>query len=291
MSSDEEGGSERGASRRRRSRSSGRAGRNLPVAIAVSLLLAGLIIASLYTVKVAFMGLLAMAIGIAVAELVRSLAGGDMRVPAVPVGIGTLAMLLAAYLRGPQALVMVLALTALAIFVWRMPDGGEGYVRDVSAGVFVAVYVPFLAGFAALLLAPTDGAHRVLTFIVVTACSDIGGYATGVLVGRHLMAPAVSPKKTWEGLAGSAIACAGGGAALVHWLLGGAAWQGAVLGAAVLASATLGDLGESMIKRDLGIKDMGRLLPGHGGMMDRLDSLLPSAPVAWLLLTIFVPPT
>lgn len=291
MSPDEAGGPERGASRRRRSRSSGRAGRNLPVAIAVSLGLAGLIIASLYTVRVAFMGLLAAAIGIAVAELVRSLAGGGMHVSAVPVGIGTLAMLLGAYLRGPQALVMVLAFTTLAILVWRMPEGGEGYVRDVSGGVLVAVYVPFLAGFAALLLAPADGADRVMTFIVVTTCSDIGGYATGVLFGRHPMAPAVSPKKTWEGLAGSAVVCMGAGAALVYWLLGGAAWQGAVLGVAVLGSATLGDLGESMIKRDLGIKDMGTLLPGHGGMMDRLDSLLPSAPVAWLLLTIFVPPT
>lgn len=291
MNPDEAGGSERSASRRGRSRSSGRAGRNLPVAIGVSLVLAGLIIGSLYTVKVAFIGLLVAAIGIAVVELVRSLAGGGIRIPSVPVGIGTLAMLLGAYLRGPQALVIVLALTTLAILVWRMPEGGDGYLRDVSAGVFVAVYVPFLAGFAALLLAPADGADRVLTFIVVTACSDIGGYASGVLFGRHLMAPAVSPKKTWEGFAGSAVACAGGGAALVYVLLDGAAWQGAVLGAAVLASAILGDLGESMIKRDLGVKDMGTLLPGHGGMMDRLDSLLPSAPVAWLLLTVFVPPT
>lgn len=291
MNSDEAGGAQRRPSRRKHSRSSGRAGRDLPVAIVVSLLLGALIIASLYTIKVAFIGLLVGAIGLAIAEMVRSLAYGAMRVPFVPLGMGAVAMLVGAYVQGAQLLVVVLAFTVLAIVVWRMPDGSHGYVRDVTAGVFVAVYVPFLAGFAALLLGPDDGAHRVLIFVVVTACSDVGGYATGVLFGRHAMAPTVSPKKTWEGLAGSAIACTGAGAGLVYWLLGGAPWQGAVLGAGLLTSATLGDLGESMVKRDLGVKDMGALLPGHGGIMDRLDSLLPSAPVAWLLLTMFVPPT
>lgn len=260
------------------------------MAIAVSLLLGGLIIASLYTLKVAFLGLLLAAIGVAITEMARSLGKGGVHVPFIPIGMGTVAMLVGAYLGGAQALAAIMALTVLAVVVWRMPEGAEGYLRDITSGVFVTAYVPFLAGFAALLLVPSDGADRVMTFIVVTICSDIGGYASGVLFGRHLMAPAISPKKTWEGFAGSGLACMGGGAALVFWLLDGAAWHGAVLGAALLASATLGDLGESMIKRDLGIKDMGGLLPGHGGIMERLDSLLPSAPVAWLLLTIFVPP-
>lgn len=291
LSSDEEAGAARGRrSRRRRSRSSGRAGRDLPVAIAVSLLLGGLIIASLYTVKVAFLALLVASIGLAIAEMVRSLATCGVRVPYIPVGIGAVAMLVGAYLGGGTALTVAMAFTALAVLVWRMPDGAAGYVRDITSGIFVALYVPFLAGFASLLLVPDDGADRVLIFIVVTICSDVGGYATGVLFGRHPMAPRVSPRKTWEGFVGSALACMGGGAALVFWLLDGAYWQGAALGAALLTTATLGDLGESMIKRDLGIKDMGNLLPAHGGIMDRLDSLLPSAPVAWLLLTIFVPP-
>lgn len=291
MSFDEAGGPRSRSSRRRRSRSSGRAGRDLPVAIGVSLILAACIIGTLYTVKVTFLAVLIAAITLAIIELTRSMAAGGIRVPAVPVVLGEVAMLVGAYLRGPQVLAVVLALSTLALIVWRMPDGAEGYVRDVSAAIFVTAYVPFLAGFAALLLVPEDGADRVMTFIVVTVCSDVGGYATGILFGRHPMAPAVSPKKTWEGFAGSAIACMGGGAALVYWLLGGAPWQGAALGAAVLASATMGDLGESLIKRDLGIKDMGTLLPGHGGIMDRLDSLLLSAPVVWLLLTIFIPPS
>lgn len=289
MSSDEAGESRRGAFRRRRPQSPGRAGRNLPVAIAVSLLLGGLIISSLYTERVSFLGLLAVTICLALVELRRSLGHGAVRLPIVPLGVGAVAMLVGAYLRGPQALGAVLALTALAVVVWRIPEGGEGYLRDVSAGTFVAVYVPFFAGFAALLLAPEDGAHRVMTLIVLGVCSDVGGYATGVLFGRHPMAPAVSPNKTWEGFAGSAVACVAGGAGMVFWLLGDSAWQGGVLGAAVLASTILGDLGESLIKRDLGVKDMGTFLPGHGGIMDRLDSLLPSAPVAWLLLTAFVP--
>lgn len=291
LSFDEAGGPRSRSSRRRRSRSAGRAGRDLPVAIGVSLALGGVIIASLYMVKAAFIGLLIGAITLAVIELTRSMATGGIHVPAIPVVMGEVAMLVGAYLRGPQALAIVFAITVLAIIVWRMPEGGSGYLRDVSASLLVTVYVPFLAGFAALLLVPDDGAHRVMIFIVVTACSDIGGYATGVLFGRHSMAPEVSPKKTWEGFAGSAAACMAGGAALVFWLLDGALWQGAALGAGLLASATMGDLAESLIKRDLGIKDMGNVLPGHGGIMDRLDSLLPSAPVAWLLLAIMIPPT
>jgi len=155
--------------------------------------------------------------------------------------------------------------------------------------VFAAVYVPFLAGFALLMTAEARGAQRVLIFFILTTCNDTGGYASGVLFGRHPMAPSISQKKSWEGLAGSLVAAAAAGAITMVTMLHGQAWQGAVTGVAVVVSATLGDLCESMIKRDLGIKDMGNLLPGHGGVMDRLDSLLPTAPVAWLLLKLFVP--
>ncbi len=120
-------------------------------------------------------------------------------------------------------------------------------------------------------------------------CSDVGGYAAGVLKGRHPMAPSVSPKKSWEGLAGSVAACAIGGVALVSTLMDVAWWQGVLFGLAVVLTATVGDLGESLLKRDVGIKDMGSLLPGHGGLMDRLDSLLLTAPVTWLLLTAWAP--
>ena len=131
-----------------------------------------------------------------------------------------------------------------------------------------------------------------LTFIILTVCSDIGGYFAGITLGRggrHPMAPVISPKKTWEGFSGSAAACLAGGWLCVTLLLHGHAWQGLLTGAAAVLAATLGDLAESMIKRDLDIKDMGSLLPGHGGVLERLDSLLIAAPVVWLLLYLFIP--
>jgi phosphatidate cytidylyltransferase len=141
------------------------------------------------------------------------------------------------------------------------------------------------------MLAPADGGKRVLTFVVLTICSDIGGYFAGITLGRtgaHKMAPTISPKKTWEGLAGSALTVIVAGVVLFPALLHGYWWQGAVTGVAAVAAAVLGDLAESMIKRDLGIKDMGSLLPGHGGVLDRLDSLVICAPVVWLLLEAFL---
>jgi phosphatidate cytidylyltransferase len=129
----------------------------------------------------------------------------------------------------------------------------------------------------------------VLIFVVLTVCSDVGGYFAGILIGRHPMAPVISPKKTWEGFAGSVVACLAAGAITLLLLLHGHVWQGLILGGAAAVAATLGDLIESMIKRDLEIKDMGTIFPGHGGAMDRLDSLLVVAPVTWLLLSVFVP--
>jgi phosphatidate cytidylyltransferase len=148
----------------------------------------------------------------------------------------------------------------------------------------VAIYLPFLAGFAVLMLADPDGPKRVLSFIAVTVASDIGGYVSGVLFGRRPMAPSVSPKKTWEGFAGSVVCCLAVGVGCLVLVLDGRWWVGLVLGGATAVTATLGDLGESLLKRDLGMKDMGNLLPGHGGLMDRLDSLLPTAPIAYLVL-------
>jgi phosphatidate cytidylyltransferase len=147
----------------------------------------------------------------------------------------------------------------------------------------------FLAGFAALMLAAPDGRQRIVVFILVTVFSDIGGYAVGVKFGKHPMAPSLSPKKSWEGFAGSVLSCALVGAISLPLLLDGPWWAGVLLGVVAAAAATLGDLIESSIKRDLGIKDMSTILPGHGGLMDRLDSLVVVAPVAWALLLLFVP--
>ena len=267
-----------------------RAGRNLPEAIAVGAGLGLAVLLSLYTAKLAFLILVLVAVVLATWELSNALTGRDVHVPLAPVLIGGTGMLFAAYFGGPEPLVVALALTVLAVAVWRLaPDAPGDYLPDVTAGVFAALYVPFLASFAMLMARADDGAERVVAFVLVTVASDIGGYAAGVLLGRHPMAPSVSPKKSWEGFLGSAAACAVVGALSVTALLGGPWWVGVLIGLAAVLTATLGDLGESMIKRDLGIKDMGSLLPGHGGVLDRLDSLLPTAPVVYLLLALVVP--
>lgn len=267
----------------------GRAGRNLKAAFGVGVSLGAVILLTLYTWKVAFVGVVAIAIVLGLWELANALGAARIRVPVVPVVIGAVAMLVAAYTGGPEPLLVALAITVLGVLAWRLPEGRDGFVRDVTAGMFAAVYVPFLAGFAVLLLRPDDGPDRVVVFILVTVLSDVGGYVAGVLLGRHPMAPRVSPKKSWEGFVGSIVFSAVGGAVVVPWLVDGSRAEGVAVGVALMLAATLGDLGESMIKRDLDIKDMGQLLPGHGGIMDRLDSLLPAAPVAFLLLAWLVP--
>jgi phosphatidate cytidylyltransferase len=266
-----------------------RAGRNLPAAIGVGLALGAVVLLSLYLWKAAFVAVEAVAIVLAAWELTNAFGSGRIRVPIVPLAVGAVAIIVSAYAGGSEAMVVALALTVFAMMLWRSPENPKGYVRDVTAATFAALYLPFLAGFAVLLLRPDDGPDRVVVFIVLTVLSDVGGYVAGVLFGKHPMAPRVSPKKSWEGFAGSALFCAVGGAVLLPTLLDGEIWEGVVCGLAVMLAATLGDLGESMIKRDLGIKDMGSLLPGHGGIMDRLDSLLPAAPVTFLLLSWLVP--
>ncbi|HEV2891957.1 MAG TPA: phosphatidate cytidylyltransferase [Frankiaceae bacterium] len=266
-----------------------KAGRNLPAAIAVGLTLGALILGTLFTERRVFAAVIAAAVGIGILELSRALRENGMRAARTPLVVGGAVTIGAAYQRGSTALLFGLVATCLACLAWRLADGGPGVVRDWSASVFVAAYVPFLAGFAALMTAPENGAARIVAFIATTVCSDVGGYVAGVLKGRHPMAPSVSPKKTWEGFAGSTVACVVCGIALVSGVMEIAWWEGGLFGLAVVGAATVGDLGESLVKRDVGIKDMGHLLPGHGGIMDRLDSLLAVAPVAWMLLTLWAP--
>ncbi|WP_329127525.1 phosphatidate cytidylyltransferase [Streptomyces caniferus] len=267
------------------------AGRNLRAAIGVGIGLGVIIVASLFVYKPVFIGVIAIAVVVGLWELTSRLAERkDIKVPLVPLAVGGTAMVAAGYVRGAEGAWVAMALTALAVLVWRMTEAPENYLRDVTAGVFAAFYVPFLATFVALMLAAEpDGPERVLTFLLLTVVSDTGAYAVGWRFGKHKLAPRISPGKTREGLVGAVLFAMVAGALCMEFLIAdGAWWQGLLLGLAVAASATLGDLGESMIKRDLGIKDMGTLLPGHGGIMDRLDSLLPTAPVVWLLFVIFV---
>ncbi|MFJ4979700.1 phosphatidate cytidylyltransferase [Streptomyces coeruleorubidus] len=266
------------------------AGRDLSAAIGVGVGLGAVIVASLFVVKAVFVGVIAVAVVVGLWELTKRLdERKGIRAPLVPLALGGAAMVVAGYVRGAEGAWVAMALTALAVLVWRMTEPPENYLRDVTAGVFAVFYVPFLATFVAMMLTADDGPQRVLTFLLLTVVSDTGAYAVGWRFGRHKLAPRISPGKTREGLLGAiAFAMVVGALCLEFLIDGGAWWQGLLLGLAVAVSATLGDLGESMIKRDLGIKDMGTLLPGHGGIMDRLDSLLPTAPVVWLLFVLFV---
>ncbi len=263
------------------------AGRNLPMAIGVGVGLGAVALLSLLTYRVTFLIVIAAAVSVSVWELQGTLAKArGIRITWIPVAAGAVATACLAWPYGPAALGIGLAATTLACMVWRFPGGADGYLADLSASVFVTVYVGLFAGFATLMLVPDNGAQRILTFLILVVANDVGGYAAGVLAGRHPMAPTISPKKSWEGFGGSVAACMLAGALCLWLMLDGLWWHGVLVGAAIAVTATIGDLTESLIKRDLGVKDMGTLLPGHGGLMDRMDSLLPSAVVTWALLTV-----
>ncbi len=270
-------------------RKPGRAGRNLPAAVGVGLILGGLALLTLFTVKATFLLYVGLIIGAALWELKHAFSSRDIDLNLVPIAVGGVAMVTLAYWTATKWSVAALGLSAIAVLAFRLRGAVSGYVRDVTAGLFALAYLPLMAVFVALMLTEPDGARRALIFLVLTVCSDTGAYLAGSLFGKHPMAPAISPKKTWEGLGGSIVACLTAGAIMVPELLHGHLWQGLVLGLAGVAAATLGDLSESMMKRDLQVKDMGHLLPGHGGILDRIDSLLVMAPVIWLLLAVFVP--
>jgi phosphatidate cytidylyltransferase len=268
---------------------SSRAGRNLPAAIGVGVGLGAVIVASLFVYRPSFAIIVGIAVLYGCYELGHALATARIRITLAPLMVGSAALLIAAWERGPDGLVLAVLVSFVGVIVWRIGDGAAGYTRDVAASALALLYLPTLASFAVLLVHPSDGAARVLAFVATVVCSDTGGYAAGVLFGRHPLAPIVSKGKTWEGFAGSVLACSAAGILFLTLTFHEAWWKGLLFGTAIVLTATVGDLGESMIKRDLGIKDMGKLLPGHGGIMDRLDSLLPCAAVAYLLLSGFAP--
>ncbi|WP_310962879.1 phosphatidate cytidylyltransferase [Nocardioides terrisoli] len=272
----------------------GRAGRNLPAAIGSAVVLLVAVVASLYFWKTAFMLIVAVAVVVAVWELHRGLSAKAIDIPEQPLMVGGVVMVVVAYFWGAPALVTATAVAGLVSMLWLLRRGVTGFVQNATAAVFTLVYVPFLGSFVALMLAEggdwnsahhfaDDGVRGVIAFILLTIASDIGGYVAGVLFGKHPMAPVISPKKSWEGFAGSAIFCVGAGVGLMAWL-DAAWWIGVLLGVIAVVMATLGDLVESVMKRDLGIKDMSQIVPGHGGLMDRLDSLLATIAPIWLVL-------
>jgi phosphatidate cytidylyltransferase len=272
----------------------GRAGRDLPAAITSALVLVGAILLSLLFWKTAFMVIVAIAVVVAIWELHRGFGAKGIDLPEQPLMLGGVVMVVVAYFWGAPALVTATAVAALMTMLWLLRRGIDGYVQNATASVFSLIYVPFLGSFVALLLAEGGGVNAhglddpgvqgIITFIAITVASDTGGYVAGVLFGKHPMAPVISPKKSWEGFAGSVVFCLVAGWALVVYLLDGDWWVGIALGLIAVVMATLGDLCESVIKRDLGIKDMSQVIPGHGGLMDRLDSLLATIAPIWLLL-------
>ena len=265
-----------------------KAGRNLYAAVGVGVVLGALVLASLFVRKEAFVVLATTAAVVGTWELLRAMAQGNIAPPSIPTLVGAAVIPPVAYVYGPEALAAAVVLTFVAILLWRSVGDVRDSAADVAGGLLTTLYVPTLASFASLLVHPADGPQRIVVFIATTICSDIGGYAVGVVFGKHPMAPTVSPKKSWEGFAGSFVSCILAGSLTVHFLLGGRWWVGALMGCCIVVAATIGDLCESMIKRDLGIKDMSNLIPGHGGLMDRLDSLVIAAPVTWAILTTFV---
>lgn len=267
-----------------------RAGRNLPAALAVGFGLGLSLIAILLFVPKVFIGVAAAGVGVATWEVAKRLREADVLVPRTPLIVGGQAVFWLGWPWGAGGVAGAFATTTLICMVWRLFDHGlqtapRNFLRDTAIAVFTLAWIPLLASFATLLLLEPDGNLRVLTFMILVVCSDVGGYVAGVLFGRHPMVPAISPKKSWEGFCGSLVFSVIGGLLTVTLLLEANSMIGVVLGVGLVLVATLGDLIESQVKRELGIKDMGTLLPGHGGIMDRLDSMLPSAFVSWLVLS------
>ena len=262
-----------------------RAGRNLFFAVLSGLVFAGIFLASLLLVKQVFVLLVAAIVAVALVELAAAFRISGRRVPRIGVVLGGLVVVGGAFFWGAEGMLLGLFAGSALLTVWRLIEGlvpawetpPRTLVRDVFSGLFTLVYVGFLASFAVLLVAADGGEWWVFALVLVVVSVDVGAYAAGVTLGKHKMTPRISPNKTWEGFGGAAIVAAAAGVGVSVFALQQPWWVGIVLGVVVLLTATMGDLTESLIKRNLGVKDMSSWIPGHGGFLDRLDSLLPSA--------------
>ncbi|WP_260678881.1 phosphatidate cytidylyltransferase [Curtobacterium sp. KBS0715] len=268
-----------------------RTGRNLPAAIGIALAFAVVMLGTLLLWPPSFMVVAAFLLGVGVYELTSAMRFAGRDVPRIPSVAVAIAIVPAAFLVGQVAALFTLLGGIVLISVWRLvevavarqkPPAGS-VARDLTNGLFVQAYISLLGACVVLLSAQPDGNLWVIGFILVVVAVDTGAYATGLNLGKHPMAPRISPKKTWEGFAGSVAASIVVGVLVALFMLGLPWWTGVLLGVLISGSATLGDLTESMIKRDLGIKDISSFLPGHGGLLDRIDSILPSAAVAYVL--------
>ena len=276
-----------------------RAGRDLPAALLVGSALAAAVVLTLIFWNWGFVLLVTFMLTLGTVELHDALKRVGMNSAVVPIGAGTIAVMCGSYAAAtqggtatvpwPSVLLGLLGATVLTALIVRMPGGAAGYVKDAAASLFIIGYIPLLGSFTGLILASPNGSAKMATILLIVMGTDTGGYAVGARWGRHPMAPQISPKKTWEGLAGSIGLATAVAIPLTVWWLDAAWWVGLLLALCMVAAGTCGDLIESLIKRDVGIKDMSSFLPGHGGAMDRLDSILVAAPVAWLILFLLIP--
>jgi phosphatidate cytidylyltransferase len=274
-----------------------RTGRDLLVAILIGLAFGGALLLSLLVFKPLFLVFAVVVAGFASLELVQAFRRASIRVPLVPSVAVAVITVPIAYFFGPGGQFLAVLGGIVLVTVWRLVDAAvkgrgappsrNGLVGDLAAGAFVQGYVTFLATFIVVLTAADHGEYWTLAFIIIAVVADTAAYAFGLSFGKHPMAPVISPKKTWEGFAGAAGASLVAGVLLALFMLGEPWWFGLLFGAAIMLTATAGDLAESLIKRDLGIKDMSSWLPGHGGFLDRLDSILPSAAIAYLAFRFF----
>ncbi|GAB3389404.1 hypothetical protein GCM10027568_11610 [Humibacter soli] len=274
-----------------------RTGRNLIFAVLIGLVLGGLFLVSLIFIKELFMVFAAALAGFTGFEFATALRIAGLRVPRVALTVVAVVLVPTAYYLHASGEWLVAIAGILFLWVWRLVEAiprskriaGPALVRDLVASALAILYVPFLACFAVLLVAQPDGQWWTLATLILVVAVDTGAYAAGLSFGKHPMAPTISPKKTWEGFAGAAAVALIAGVLLAVFMLHAAWWFGLIFGALLLITATLGDLTESLIKRDIGIKDMSSWLPGHGGFLDRLDSILPSVALAYVLYVIFEP--
>ena len=261
-----------------------RAGRKLLPSIAVSASLVILVWSLLKYFRAGFAALVALALVLAIKELAHAFSSTDTYVSKRSLMLSAGGLSAGAWFGGIRGLAIGLGIALCLMLIALLRKGPHGFVKSASASVFALVYLPFLAGFLILLARPSNGLERVMTFVILVSCNDTFGYVVGVLFGKHPMVPKISPKKSWEGLVGSIIFTAIGGYLSFKYLLEINAWLGAAVGLLVVFTATTGDLIESSLKRDFALKDMGNLLPGHGGIMDRLDSVVLTAPALWVVL-------
>jgi phosphatidate cytidylyltransferase len=273
-------------------------GRSLSKSVAVGLLLAAIFLSSLLVYKELFIVLLSVATAIGAWELSSALREKNWYVPRVPAVVGSVLIMPATYFGGPSIQWLASLAIVAALIIWRTVhllferrkanfQTFQRTVRDFGAAAFLVIYLPLTLSFGMLLLRRDDGHWWVLAFVTTVALIDSAGYLFGRIFGRNKLAPGVSPKKTWEGLAASIAFGTVSAVSFTVFLLGGPWWVGIIFAAALILAAVFGDLAESLIKRDLGIKDMSTLLPGHGGMMDRLDSLLPASLMTYLVMVVF----